>query len=126
MTILIAKFLAVYFLGIGLALLLNPNGYRERCQLIMKNEGFLCIAGVIALMLGAFIVSVHNIWVMEWPVIITIIGWISVMKGFALLAYADFANLFSFMLKQSANFYRAMGAIVSLLGLFFAYEGWWL
>ncbi len=91
---------------------------------MLKNEDGLFIGGIIGLLFGAFVVSVHNIWVMDWPVIITILGWRSWIKGVALMGYSKFGNIFSFMVQKSNAFYRGLGAFMTLLGLFFLYQGW--
>lgn len=124
MTIILAKFFGLYFLAIGLALIINPDRFKRLYQQMMNDEHFLLLGGIMALLIGAFVVSVHNDWVMGWPVIITLLGWWSLIKGFGLLIYSDYNKLFSFMLKKSNEFYRMIGAIWAVIGLFFIYQGW--
>ena len=124
MTFILAKIFGLYFLGVGVACLLNPKHFRQIYKQMLKNEDGLFIGEIIALLFGAFVVSVHNIWVMDWPVIITILGWWSWIKGVALMGYSKFGNIFSFMLQKSNAFYRGLGAFMTLLGLFFLYQGW--
>jgi len=124
MSIILAKIFGLYFLGAGLAFLLNPKRIAKIYQQIMENEAILFLGGILALLFGAFIVSVHNVWVMGWPVIITILGWMSLVKGVALLSYPRFAQFFSFILLRPNSFYSGMGILLTLFGLFFCYLGW--
>lgn len=124
MTIILAKILGLYFLAIGIALIINPNRFKSMYQQMMKDENFLLLGGIMALLIGAFIVSVHNIWVLGWPVIITVLGWWSLIKGFGLLIYSDFTRLFSFMSDRSPLFFRIIGFVWAVLGAFFIYQGW--
>jgi uncharacterized protein YjeT (DUF2065 family) len=124
MTEILAKILGFYYLAVGITFLLNPARFREVYQAMIKNDAFLYLSGVCALFLGAFIVSVHNIWIFEWPVLITIIGWLILIKGFGLLTYQKFAQKFSFMLRKSDAFYKRLGIFLIFFGLFFLYQGW--
>lgn len=124
MSIILAKILGLYFLAIGIAFFTNFDRLKKGFNQIMTDEGFLFYGGLLALLIGAFIVSVHNFWVMRWPVVITILGWWSLIKGFGLLIYPNFNNLFSFFLNRSKGFYLGLGAIYTLIGLFLAYHGW--
>ena len=85
--------------------------------------GFL--GGILALFIGAFIISVHNIWIFKWPIIITIIGWLSLIKGFWLLVCYKCNQIFSFFSQRSNVFYRIIAIFVILLGIFFIYLGWY-
>jgi hypothetical protein len=38
-----------------------------------------------SVLLGLLILVSHNIWIAKWPVIITIIGWITLLQGIARL-----------------------------------------
>lgn len=125
MTIILAKIFGLYFLAIGLAFILNPDRFRKIYQQIAKDENFLFIGGMLALLIGAVVVSVHNKWVLGWPVIITLLGWWSLIKGFALIIYPDSIRLFSFIQDRSNLFYRMISLIYIVLGLFFIYKGWW-
>lgn len=40
------------------------------------------MSGFFALVMGLAIVNAHIVWVMDWPVIITIFGWAAVIDVF--------------------------------------------
>jgi hypothetical protein len=124
MSLILAKFLGLYFLCVGISAVLNPNRFGKIFDTFKQNEGILTLGAIIALIFGALIVSVHNIWVMDWAVIITILGWWAIIKGVGILAFPRFLDLFSFISKRSDSFYRVIGLIYSLFGLFLAYKGW--
>lgn len=124
MTIILAKIFGLYFLAIGIALVINPNRFKKIYQQSMDDENFLLFGGVLALLIGAFIVSIHNVWVLQWPIIITLLGWWSLSKGFFLLIYPEFIKLFSFMQTRSIKFYQILGLTYIVFSLFFIYKGW--
>ena len=123
-TILLAKVLGLYVFVVGIALVINPERFRGWYRKILEDDTQLFLGGVMALLLGAFIVGTHNVWVMGWPVILTVFGWMAVIKGAALMIVPNFSQMFKPMLDQSAEFYRVVGILWSLLGLFLCYQGW--
>lgn len=124
MTLILAKALGIYFVAVGLALVLNPSRIKTLYQQLVKDESFLFLGAIIALLIGAFIISVHNLWSMSWPVIITLLGWWSLIKGFILLVYPEALKpLWSKALK-SPEFVRIAGVVWLVIGAFLAYHGW--
>lgn len=124
MDIVLAKILGLYFLLMGLAFIFNPKRLRDLYEATLKSDTVLIFGGVTAILLGAVIVALHNVWVFGWPVIITLLGWWSLIKGFGIVVCPRFASLFSFMLQKPESFYRGIGVVLSLLGLFLTYHGW--
>lgn len=122
MSIILAKILGLYFLAIGLSFVLNPQQF-QKYQDFIKSESTMLLGGIVALIIGATVVSLHNIWVFGWPVIITILGWWSLFKGFGILTFPGFSNHFAFMFNRESSFYRLIGLIYMAVGLFLGYHG---
>ena len=93
-SILIGRLLAVVYVTIGLGMLIRPNYYRKMMRDITQNAAFLYFGGIMALIVGLLIVMHHNVWTASWTLIITIIGWLALVKGVSLLIVPDL------MLKQ--------------------------
>lgn len=56
----------------------------------MKPSSFpLFMAGFIGVFGGLAIILSHNIWEMNWRVIITIFGWVTLIKGIAYVAFPE-------------------------------------
>ena len=124
MTIILAKIFGIYFLAIGVAFIINPERFKRMCQQIVKDENSLFIGGLLALLIGAVVISIHNNWLLGWPVIITLLGWWSLIKGFAILIYPESIKFLSFIQNRSRLFYQAISLIYIVIGLFLAYKGW--
>lgn len=122
MTLILAKIFGIYFLALGISFLLNPERYKKIYQQIVNDQNFLFLGALFALFIGAFVISVHNHWVLAWPVIITILGWWSLIKGFGLISFPDSIKLFSFIQNRSDIFYRGLGLFYAALGLFLIYK----
>tara|TARA_R110001583_G_scaffold103863_3_gene251128 strand:- start:18095 stop:18478 length:384 start_codon:yes stop_codon:yes gene_type:complete len=120
--ILTAKILGIIYLSFGVGLLFNKDYYAKAIEDLLKNTGFMISGGFLAIVMGLCIIEYHNIWVKNWTVIITIIGWIALLKGILLLAFPKFASFFSPMLK-SKKLYMILIPSVILFGLVLIYFG---
>ena len=77
----LAQLIGPTFLVIGLGMLANPEGYRTMAREFLKSRALIYLAGLLALVPGLAIVIVHNVWVPDWRLIITIFGWLAVIGG---------------------------------------------
>jgi len=80
-SIFLAKVFGPYCLIVATGVLLNQKLYWTMLEEFIQNNKLLYVGGVIALLCGLLTVVVHNVWVVGWPVIITVLGWISLLKG---------------------------------------------
>ena len=48
----------------------------------LADSPLILISGVLAMVAGLSIVNTHNVWVLDWPVIVTLFGWALVLGGF--------------------------------------------
>lgn len=124
MSLILAKILGLYFLAIGLAFLINPERFKRLFPQIAKDENFLLLGAIMALFIGATIISLHNEWSLGWPLIITLLGWWSLIKGFVLLSYPESIQWSSFIQNQSETTYRIISLLYMVLGAFLLYKGW--
>lgn len=124
MEFVLAKVLGIYFIAVSIALLLHPERIKKVYQQMMDQDAVLFLGGIMAVLFGAFIVSSHNIWVVQWPVIVTIVGWLSLIKGVLLMAYPDFSKNFRFFIDKPNSFFRLLGAFWGAIGLALLYFSW--
>lgn len=122
MSVILAKIFGLYIVAIGLAFLLHPQRFKNLYGQIIKDENFLFLGGILALLIGSVIITLHNQWIMNWTVIISLLGWWSFIKGFTIIAYPDTVRLFSFIENRSNLFYRIFSLAYIILGTFLIYK----
>jgi len=86
-SIFIARILSLVYLAIGVGMLLDRNYYRKMMLDWLDNPSAVYLAALIALVVGFLLVTYHNLWVPSWVVIITVLGWMALIKGVCLLAF---------------------------------------
>jgi hypothetical protein len=80
-SILLAKIIGPLFVIVGAGIFINLEHYRRLIADFGASPLSIYMAGTTAVLLGLLIVTYHNVWEWRWPVIITILGWLIVIKG---------------------------------------------
>jgi len=86
-SIFLAKFIGLVLLFIGVAILVNREWYRQLITNFFDDRGLLYLSGMLALVTGVAIVLVHNVWTPDWRILITLLGWIAIMRGVMRLTF---------------------------------------
>ncbi|MBN4077289.1 hypothetical protein JYT19_00090 [Sulfobacillus acidophilus] len=119
-----AKFLGVYLAVFGIAFLLNKKQSNRVMKALLEGAGLQFYIGMITTLLGAFIVVKHNIWVRDWPVIITILGWITLLKGIGYTLSTKQLMTFGKKFVSIKNIHIYGGGSWTILGAVLIYFGY--
>jgi uncharacterized protein YjeT (DUF2065 family) len=123
MSEIFGKVYGLYFVLVAVAAMLRPERYRRVQQQFIRDDALALIAGVLAFFLGAFTVALHNVWVNDWPVIVTLIGWISLIKGAILLLSDQVLLKLNPLTRMSDQTFRLVAVFWLLLGIFLLWSG---
>lgn len=119
---LIAKMAAVIYLSASAGAFFSADYYRKISDNFFGNAGLTYLGGFITAVIGLAIVNYHNRWTKNWTVLITILGWLALVKGILLIAFPQFVhNLSEQMLTDFGS--RIFPYAALCLGLLFAYFG---
>ena len=88
-SLFIARLAGPVLVVAGLAALINPKLLEEVGREFMAGKAMLFLVGILTLVLGLAIVNTHNVWVADWPVIITLFGWGAILSGVVRTAFPD-------------------------------------
>lgn len=120
LTTLLAKIFGLYMLIAGLAILMNRKHMVLAVIAIAKERSSQLIGGLVALLLGLFIVNIHNDWSVLPASLVSLVGWASVIKGLAYLFLPE-ATLTKYMhLLAERKWYLIDGLAAVLIGLYLA------
>ena len=86
-SIFLAKILGPYCIIIAAGILFNLESYQKLIEDFCKHSALLYLGGILAFLFGFLIVLFHNVWVADWPIIITIFGWGGLIKGAWLILF---------------------------------------
>ncbi len=54
---------------------------------LVGNKRLLWLTGLITFVMGAVIVALHNVWSADWRVLVTLLGWLTAIKGAVILLF---------------------------------------
>lgn len=118
---LLAELWGFGFLALGLSLLINPNNRKEIFKAVEDDMGLFCV-GMITLVLAIATLLNYHVWSGGWGLVITIIGWLGIVKGIFLLFLPSTAKkMYSKMANKDWMTYLYFVAVI--LGLFLIYMG---
>lgn len=123
-SIFLAKLIGPMLIIMGLSIMASPKRIQRMAEEFLASDALIFLSGVITLPVGLAIVNTHNVWRMEWPVIITIFGWITVLAGVVrMISPGIVQTIGRAMLGRPAHFILP-GATMVLIGVFLAYRGY--
>jgi hypothetical protein len=109
---------------IAVSMLIDPAAYLAMAGDILKAPGLVYFAAVVGLLGGIALVLAHNVWVLDWRLILTLLGWISIIDSASwILLPKQVAAMWSPVLELG-GFALGAGAIVLLPGAALCYFGY--
>lgn len=122
LTIFLGKLIGLYCIIAALAMMAHKQAAVATVKALIGNPPLLLFVEVVTLVAGLAMVIGHNIWSGgALPVVITLVGWLTAIRGAVLLALPqDAMTRFFAALRYEELFYLYMGATL-VLGLFMTY-----
>ena len=90
-SIFFARFLGSFFLIFGLLFIVTRQ--LGKTIEMTDDKAFVISTGYITLLMGLVTVILHNLWVADWRVVITLLGWFTLIKGIMKIKYCLLANI---------------------------------
>lgn len=119
-TIAIAQVLGIFFVIAGISIVANGKATAAAVEESAQNKGILFMWGILALLVGAVIVVFNNVWISGLTLLVTILGWLALIKGtFILLLPGVAASLYKKCGKS--NVLVVAGVVMVVLGLVLLY-----
>lgn len=76
----LAQFWGLSFLILGVLFLMRREVILGYMKSVVSEPGIILIAGYASLSIGIASILVHNVWSFDWRGIVTLMGWISLVK----------------------------------------------
>jgi hypothetical protein len=117
-------------IGVGMVfgMLLEGDAYSSLAKEFIASRALIFITGALALTAGLAVVNAHNLWVPDWRVVVTILGWLLIVRGISNLVFpATMQTLGGRMIASHAGVLAGaavtivIGVILSVMG----YEDLW-
>jgi hypothetical protein len=124
LTIFLGRLIGLFAIVVAVAMLSHRRAVVETVAMLINDRPLLLILGVIALAVGLAMVLSHNVWSGgAMTVVVTLFGWIILIRGVLLLFLSHEALVAVFTSLHFGEFFYAYVAVILILGLYLTYAG---
>ena len=121
-SILIAQILGPILVVISLGLIFTPKHYLKLYAEMTDMDYYF--GGIIAMVVGLLLTLNHNIWEGNWTVLITVLGWLALIKGICLLLFPKWVRSIRISMKFSHKTLVVVGIIYLIITAILTYNGY--
>ena len=80
-SIFLARLIGPLMLAVGIGIFVNGAVYRLLADEFLRSRALIYLSGLLTMTAGLALILTHNVWRADWPVIITILGWLAAIGG---------------------------------------------
>ena len=80
-SVFLARLIGPLMLAVGIGIFVNGTIYRMLADEFLRSRALIYLSGLLAMTAGMALILTHNVWRADWPVIITILGWLAAIGG---------------------------------------------
>ena len=123
-TRLMARTIGPVLLLTGAAVALRAAAVPQLIADLVRDQPLMLITGAFVLILGAVMIAAHNVWTSPAAIVVSLLGWITLVRGAVVLLLPDIVTTFAPYVIQYPQAIIAVGAVLVLLGLWLTFVGW--
>ncbi len=95
-SIFFARLWGSFFVTFGLLFIITKQ--LGKTIEMTDDKAFVISTGYITYLMGLVTVILHNVWVLDWRIVITILGWSTLIKGILKIGFPEYIH------KQAQTF----------------------
>jgi hypothetical protein len=120
-SIFLAQLLGPAAIVLALAVLFKPKRMEAALKEVLGSPALLFEIGFLSLLAGLALVLTHNIWVLDWRLLITLLGWVTIVRAVITIFQPEW-----FVVVATHIFARReiAGVINLIIGLVLSYFGY--
>lgn len=118
---MLAKIMGLFLIIMFVSVLVNKKLVPNLIKDVVKDTAFMFFSGAMTLILGLFLVLTHNIWTADWVGLVTLLGWIVLVKGAVLSLFPEQTP--DWATNISSNVIAAGSVIMLIVGIYLTYVG---
>ena len=124
-TVFLSRYVGLFELIVAVAMFAHQSDFVEAVTALLRDRPLLFLASVITVAVGLALVLAHNRWSDGAPaLVVTLIGWMTLIKGVLLLLLPPAAALTLFVSElHYERFYYFYAALALALGIYLTAAG---
>jgi uncharacterized membrane protein len=80
-SVFLARLIGPVMLAVGIGIFVNGQVYRMLADEFLRSRALIYLSGLLTMTAGMAVILTHNQWVANWPVLITVLGWLAAIGG---------------------------------------------
>jgi len=123
-SIFIARLLGPIIAIVGIALLVKAEHFKVILKQFIHSPVPMYLAGFFGLLGGIAVLLVHNLWMADWRIVITLIGWLTTVRAIVVIFWPQWIAASGNWLLARPRVFMGAGIVDVLLGLFLCDGGY--
>ncbi|HXY30500.1 MAG TPA: hypothetical protein VEI06_07300 [Gemmatimonadaceae bacterium] len=123
-SIFIARLLVPMYVVVGMALLTKPQSFHAILSEFIGSVTLLYLAGFIGLLAGTALLVAHNVWVTDWRLMVTLIGWIILVRALITIFKPEWIVAVGRAILARPEIFAGAGATNLVIGAVLCYFGY--
>ena len=120
-TVFLLKFWGWYCVVFFFILSFNPKRIKQIVE-DLQDQKFTILVSYLAIIIGLLNILVHNIWEPNISIVVTLFGWLALLKGMMLFTFPKTTT--KKITKLNIKFVQAMYILIFFLGIFLLNEAY--
>ena len=122
-TLFLARFMGMFSTIAALSMFFERKMLLSILDQTAKNRALLYLIGVAEVVGGLLIVLKHQVWSLDLPIIVTLLGWLLLIEGiiYLFLPVKGARSIFKWLHDRQAYYLVALCYL--LVGIYLAYSG---
>jgi hypothetical protein len=123
-SVFLARLLGPLLLAVGVGIFVNPKPFRTMAGEVVRSVTLVYLFGLADFAAGLAIVLTHNVWTANWRVLITLLGWLMLIRGAVRILAPEAIMGYAANLLRNKQLIPITGAVTGVLGLVLCYFGY--
>jgi putative exporter of polyketide antibiotics len=124
-TVFLSKLIGIYCILVAISMAVNKDAMLQMVTALVHDAPVLYVFGLTIVAAGLAVILSHNVWAGgAVPVIVTLVGWLALLKGLLFLFVPPPAAAgIAIWGNPYQNYYYVDVALALILGIYLTYEG---
>jgi hypothetical protein len=108
----------------AIAVLLNLGTWPALVEQAFRDPALIFVSGFPLFVAGLAIVRAHNRWEGNWPVLVTIVGWLALLGGLSRILFPTRLAPIAVGAVQSTGVLPGVAVVLLVVGVFLSLKGY--
>jgi hypothetical protein len=121
LTVYLARFFGVYIAVMGIVMIVRREAMLQLMSAFIDQRPLIFVLAMLRVLIGLAVVLAHNEWRGTVAIVVSLIGWITLLRGIALMLLPADTERKVLVFFERGSQYHAAAIIAIVFGLWLSY-----